>query len=95
MSVHSLDKLDPDRKISIDDAAIELSTILDKYDWYYDVHIVNDTIEVIVKNMNAEILGIVPSKLYGFTVGMTYLSYHFNQSESLDRLVQAIFEIDV
>lgn len=87
--------LDSDRKISIDDAAIELSGMLDKYDWYYDVHLMSGTIEVIVTTMSAEIFGLVPSKLYGYSVGLTYLSYHYNQDRALDSLVQAIFEIDV
>jgi hypothetical protein len=65
---------DPDKKISIGDAASELADLLDKYDWFYDVVVEGRAICVYVTHMGSH-TAILPDLMYGYHVKEGFASY--------------------
>lgn len=65
---------DPDKKVSIEDAAAELATLLDKYEWFYDVVVEGRAICVYVTHMGPH-MNILPDVYYGFQIKEGFSSY--------------------
>lgn len=62
-------------KVSKEDAAKELSTYLDRYEWFYDCVIEGNAICVYVEHMSKEVLDKMPTTIYNYQVKEGFAQY--------------------
>jgi len=65
---------DPSKKITLEDAAAELSALLDKYEWFYDVAVEGRCLCVYVTHMGPH-TAILPDVFYGYQIKEGFSSY--------------------
>lgn len=61
--------------ITMEMAVKELSTLFDKYEWFYDVQMEQNAICVYVNYIDAEVQKLVPEVMYGYQVKIGYKAY--------------------
>jgi len=65
---------DPSKKITLQDAAADLSKMLDEYEWFYDVVIEGRALCVYVHMMGPH-MNNIPDTIYGYQVKEGFVGY--------------------
>lgn len=61
--------------ISIQTAATELASMLEKYEWFTDTVVDGLSIIVYVERMDKDVSDVVPDRLYGYQIKMWFSDY--------------------